>query len=168
MYLMQMQSVAMETQHKSSITSQVLVKYKQIQRQFLHWLITHGKRELKPKLTIEVDGANVLEEHPSFNRVHLITDTHGPRTQVQVHAVQGMCHGIHSINHKLHLPLLFILWVATDSFFTWKKTKGTHKVITRCSQYFIFKISPVCYTVSYLYIFFFLIRISHQGELICT
>lgn len=45
------------------------------------------KQTESQKLTIEVDRANVLEEHPSFHRVHLLADTRGARTQVQVHAV---------------------------------------------------------------------------------
>ncbi|MEQ2181608.1 hypothetical protein GOODEAATRI_013305, partial [Goodea atripinnis] len=68
------------------------------------------------KLTIKVYRVNVLEEHPSFHRVHLLTDTHGARTEVHVHHVQCVGHGIHSVNDKLHLTLLFVLRVPTDSF----------------------------------------------------
>lgn len=70
------------------------------------------------KLTVKVDRANVLEEHPSLHRVHLLADTHRAGTQVHVHAVQGVGHGVHSINYKLYLALLLVLRVSADSFLT--------------------------------------------------
>lgn len=69
-------------------------------------------------LTVKTDATNVLEEHPPFHRVHLLTDAHGAGTEVHVHAVQGVGHGVHGIDYKLHLALLFVLGVAADSLVT--------------------------------------------------
>lgn len=61
---------------------------------------------------------DVLKEHPSFHRVHLLADTHEAGTQVHVHAVQGVGHGVHGVDHKLDLALLLVLRVSTDPLVT--------------------------------------------------
>lgn len=73
-------------------------------------------KRLKP--TIKVDRVDVLKEHPSFHRVHLLADTHEAGTQVHVHAVQGVGHGVHGVDHKLDLALLLVLRVSTDPLVT--------------------------------------------------
>lgn len=66
-------------------------------------------------LTVKIDPTDVLEEHPPFHRVHLLADAHGAGTEVHVHAVQGVGHGVHGVDHKLHLALLFVLRISADS-----------------------------------------------------
>lgn len=68
------------------------------------------------KLTIEVDGPDVGEQHGAFDRVHSVTDARCAGTQVQMHVVQRMSHRVHRVNHKLHLSLLLISGVTTDTF----------------------------------------------------
>ena len=59
-------------------------------------------------LTIEIDRADVLEEHTSLHGVHLVANAHVAGTQVNVHAVYGVGHGVHCVDHKLHLAFLFV------------------------------------------------------------
>lgn len=109
------------------------------------------------ELTIKVDRAYVLEEHPSLHRVHLLADTHGAGTQVHVHAVQGVGHGVHSVNYKLHLALLLILRVSADSFVTWQTTneskvrRSAQKISQLNSMH---TSSPICQTVARLPVHF--------------
>lgn len=69
-------------------------------------------------LTVKIDPADVLEEHAPFHGVHLVADAHGAGAEVRVHAVQGVGHGVHGIDHKLHLALLFVLGVSADPLVT--------------------------------------------------
>lgn len=43
--------------------------------------------------------------------IHFSTEAHFAWAELLVHVVQGMCHGINSINHKLHFSLLLIIGV---------------------------------------------------------
>lgn len=58
--------------------------------------------------TREVDVADVLEQHCAVNGVHLGAEADFPRTQVFVHVVQSVSHGINCIDHKLDFSLLFV------------------------------------------------------------
>lgn len=69
-------------------------------------------------LTVEIDPTNVLEEHPPFHGVHLVADAHGAGAEVGVHAVQGVGHGVHRVDYKLHLALLFVLGISADPLVT--------------------------------------------------
>ncbi len=58
--------------------------------------------------TCEVDVADVLEQQRAIDSFHLGAEANFPRTEVFVHVVQSMSHGVNCINHKLNLPLLFV------------------------------------------------------------
>lgn len=70
-----------------------------------------GVHHIVTKLTIECDTADVLEQFLSPGQVHIGTDPRDVGTQVSLHVVKGVGHGVHRIDHKLNLPLLFILRV---------------------------------------------------------
>lgn len=70
------------------------------------------------QLTIEVDGADVAKQQTSLHWVHFITNTCGSQTQILVHVVQSMSHGIHCINYKLNLALLLVMRITIDPFFS--------------------------------------------------
>lgn len=62
-------------------------------------------------LTVEAGVAYVLQQSPSFCRLHLWTNARVIRTQVPLHVVESVGHGVHCVNHELHLPLLLVLGV---------------------------------------------------------
>lgn len=58
--------------------------------------------------TREVDVADVLEQHCAVNGVHLGAEADFTGTQVFVHVVQSVGHGVNRIDHKLDFSFLFI------------------------------------------------------------
>lgn len=83
-------------------------------------VICIGKVELTRPLsgapTCEVDVADVLEQQRAVDGFHFRAETNFSRTEVLVHAVQSMSHGVNRVDHKLNLPFLFIGWVFPDTF----------------------------------------------------
>lgn len=71
---------------------------------------------LKVRLTVEAGIADVLEQSFSFGGLHLQTDARVVGTQVPLHVVQRVGHGVHRIDHKLHLPFLLVLGINPDAF----------------------------------------------------
>lgn len=78
-------------------------------------------------LTVKIDPTDVLQQHPPFHGVHLVTHAHGAGTEVQVHAVQGVGHGVHGVDHKLHLAFLFVLRISTDPLIAWQVGKDSEE-----------------------------------------
>lgn len=66
-------------------------------------------------LTVEVNAADVLEQLLASRVLHLRADPGVVGTQILAHVVECVCHGVHSINHKLHLPLLLVVGVLADA-----------------------------------------------------
>lgn len=58
--------------------------------------------------TCEVDIADILEQQCTVDGIHLRAEADFSRTQIFVHAMQSVSHGINCINHKLNFPLLFV------------------------------------------------------------
>lgn len=66
-------------------------------------------------LTIEAGVTNVLQQSLSFSGLHMWTNARMIRTQVLLHVVQSVGHGVHRVNHELHLPFLLIFGVNPDA-----------------------------------------------------
>lgn len=64
--------------------------------------------------TREVDVADVLEQHRAVDGVHLGAEADFSGTQVLVHVVQRVSHGVHGIDHELDLALLLVGRVLAD------------------------------------------------------
>lgn len=79
-----------------------------------------GKVELTRPLsgapTCEVDVADVLEQQRAVDGLHFRAETNLSRTEVPVHAVQSVSHGVNRVHHELNLPFLFIGRVFPDTF----------------------------------------------------
>lgn len=58
--------------------------------------------------TCKVDIADVLEQQCAVDGIHLGAEANFSRTEIFVHVMQSMSHGINCINHKLNLPLLLV------------------------------------------------------------
>lgn len=66
-------------------------------------------------LTVEAGVAYVLEQRLPLDGLHLRTDARVIGAQVPVHVVKSVGHGVHGVNHKLHLPFLLVLGVDPDA-----------------------------------------------------
>lgn len=66
-------------------------------------------------LTVEAGVAYVLEQRLPLDGLHLRTDAGVIGTQVPVHVVKSVGHGVHGVNHELHLPFLLVLGVDPDA-----------------------------------------------------
>lgn len=80
-------------------------------------------------LTVEADAADVLEELLAPGQVHVGADAGALRTQVPLHVVEGVGHGVHGVDHELDLALLLVLGVDADALLTWRdgtETSGIH------------------------------------------
>lgn len=69
-------------------------------------------------LTVEAYTADVLEKLLPSSQVHLGADAGVLRTEVPLHVVEGVGHGVHCIDHKLDLTLLLVLGVNADALLT--------------------------------------------------
>ena len=68
-------------------------------------------------LTIEVDSTNVAEQLFAIDAIgHARAEAWVAVAEFPVHAVQSVGHGVHSIHHKLNLPLLFVTGITTNFF----------------------------------------------------
>lgn len=68
-------------------------------------------------LTIEADSTNMAEKLFAIDVIgHARAEARVAVAEFPVHAVQSVGHGIHSIHHKLNLPLLFVTGVTTNLF----------------------------------------------------
>lgn len=74
-------------------------------------------------LTIEADTADVLEEFLPSSQIHLGADAGVLWTQVSLHVVEGVGHGVHRVDHKLNLTLLLVLGVNADALLTWERQR---------------------------------------------
>lgn len=52
--------------------------------------------------------SDVLQQLCAIDDIHLGAESHFPRTEIFVHVMESMSHGIYCINNKLDFPLLFI------------------------------------------------------------
>lgn len=77
-------------------------------------------------LTIEVDGSDVVEQHLSLHGVHVVADSGAAGTQILVHVVQSVSHGVDRIDYKLNLSFLLVERVPSDPLVT---CRNTHCVI---------------------------------------
>lgn len=66
-------------------------------------------------LTVEAGAADVLQQCLSFRGLHPWANAGIIRAQVLVHIVQGVGHGVHRVNHKLHFPFLLVLGGISDA-----------------------------------------------------
>lgn len=67
------------------------------------------------RLTVEAGAADVLQQCLSFRGLHPWANAGIIWAQVLVHIVQGVGHGVHRVNHKLHFPFLLVLGVDSDT-----------------------------------------------------
>lgn len=74
-------------------------------------------RSISP-LTIEADTADVLEQFLPSSQIHLRADAGVLWTQVSLHVVEGVGHGVHRVDHKLDLTLLLVLGISADTLLT--------------------------------------------------
>lgn len=75
----------------------------------------HRSPAAAAQLTVEVHAADVLEQLLASCVLHLGADPRVVGAEVLVHVVQRVCHGVHSIDHKLDLPLLLVVGVFANS-----------------------------------------------------
>lgn len=68
------------------------------------------------QLTVEADAADVAQQLLPSGHLHVGTDARAVGTQVVLHVVEGVGHGINGVDHKLHLTLLLVLGVDADAF----------------------------------------------------
>lgn len=80
----------------------------------------------RSQLTVEVNAAYVLEQLFASCVLHLGADPRVVGTEVLVHVVERVCHSIHSIDHKLDLPLLLIVGVFANSLLSCTLKTNTH------------------------------------------
>lgn len=78
------------------------------------------------QLTVEVNAAYVLEQLFASRVLHLGADPRVVGTEVLVHVVERMGHGVHSIDHKLDLPLLLVVGVFANSLLSCTLKTNTH------------------------------------------
>lgn len=64
--------------------------------------------------TIEVDSSDVVQQQAPLHGVHVAADAAAVGTQVVVHVVQGVGHGVDGVDDKLNLPLLLVGRVLAD------------------------------------------------------
>lgn len=55
-----------------------------------------------------------MQQQAALHWVHAAADAVASRTEVLVHTVQGVGHGVDGINHKLDLALLLVARVTAD------------------------------------------------------
>lgn len=70
-------------------------------------------------LTVEADAADVLEQLLASGHVHVGADARVLWTQVPLHVVEGVGHGVDGVDHELDLTLLLVLGVDADALLTW-------------------------------------------------
>ena len=58
--------------------------------------------------TCEVDIPDVLEQQRAVDGFHPGAQADLPGTQIFVHVVQSVSHGVNCVDHELNLPLLFV------------------------------------------------------------
>lgn len=75
-------------------------------------------------LTVEAGVAYVLEQSLPLGRLHVWTDARVVGAQLPLHGVESVGHGVHRVNHKLHLPLLLVLGVDPDALLAWERRGG--------------------------------------------
>lgn len=88
------------------------------------------------QLTIEVNAAYVLEQLFASRVLHLGAEPRVVGTEVLVHVVERVCHGVHSIDHELDLPLLLIVGVFANSLLSCTSKTNTHTQKDSKEQYF--------------------------------
>lgn len=99
-------------------------------------------------LTVEADGSDVAEEGPSLHRIHAAADPGPARTQILLHVVQSVSHGVNRIDHKLDFTLLFVRRAPADPLVTCRDQNHCIMVLPDPPQY------PVQPGVKYLCISF--------------
>lgn len=55
-----------------------------------------------------------MQQQAALHRVHAAADAVASRTEVLVHTVQSVGHGVDGVNHELDLALLLVARVSTD------------------------------------------------------
>lgn len=90
------------------------------------WNGSHASALSLRRLTIKIDGTDVTQQHSPIHRVHFVTNAHRTWTEVNVHAMECVGHGVHGVNHKLHLPFLLVTGVAAHLLQTCTNTYKTH------------------------------------------
>lgn len=96
------------------------------------------------QLTVEADRPDVLQELLATSVLHLLTNSRLVRTKVLLHVVQGVGHGIHRVDHKLHLPFLLIFGVCSYSLLSWKKERKQKLKQSEDFQTSVAKCVPKC------------------------
>lgn len=81
-----------------------------------HFRSIFREDEKECKLTIKVYRPNISQQLFSVNGAHSWTQTNVAWTKIFMHVVQGVRHGVHSVNDKLDLSFLLIGRVSCNSF----------------------------------------------------
>lgn len=95
----------------------------------------YATEEADSQLTVEVNAANVLEQLFASRVLHLGADPRVVGTEVLVHVVESVRHGVHGIDHELHLPLLLIVGVFANSLLPCTLETHTHRRTVRSSAF---------------------------------
>lgn len=66
-------------------------------------------------LTVEAGAADILQQRLPFRGLHSGANAGVVGAQVLVHVVQGVGHGVHRVDNKLHFPFLLVLGVDSDA-----------------------------------------------------
>ena len=72
-------------------------------------------------LTVEADGADVGQQLLPVDVGHARTQAGVSGTELAVHVVQSVRHGVHGVHHELDLPLLLVGGVAANFLQPWKR-----------------------------------------------
>lgn len=72
-------------------------------------------------LTVEADGADVGQQLLPVDVGHARTQAGVSGTELAVHVVQSVRHGVHGVHHELNLPLLLVGGVTANFLQTWNR-----------------------------------------------
>lgn len=86
----------------------------------------HGQHYGHWSLTIEVNMADILQQLLAACLLHLWAHSAVVSTQILVHVMKSMGHGIDSINHKLYFTFLLIIGVFSNSLLSCTLKQETH------------------------------------------
>lgn len=74
-------------------------------------------------LTVEADGADVDQQLLAVDVGHARAQAGVSGTELAVHVVQSVRHGVHGVHHKLNLPLLLVGGVTANFLQPWNRNR---------------------------------------------
>lgn len=95
------------------------------------WVEKHNKydddadedaaNQLAAALTVEANSADVSQQLLAIDVGHARAQAGVSGTELAVHVVQSVGHGVHGVHHKLNLSLLLVGGVTTDFLQSWNR-----------------------------------------------